>query len=169
MTDCLRLSDRIPDVAHGRSRWTPEEASHLAQCAHCRAELALVHAVMGLGEQAPVPGNPSAMTSAVLARVADDRRIHRRARWAWGVGAGAAAAIVVSLWVENGGEPPSQPVAAASAEIALPELEPLETAELDSLLRAMDGPTMGWSALDQPSLGDLEPDELEQVLGTWEG
>jgi hypothetical protein len=167
MTDCQRLSDRIPDVAHGRSRWTPEEAAHVAHCAHCRAELALVHAVMRLGEQAPVPGDPSAMTSAVLARVADDRRTHRRARWAWGLGAAAAAAIVVSVWVENGVEPP--PDAAATAEIALPELEPLETAELDSLLRAMDGPTMGWSALDQPSLSDLEADELEQVLGTWEG
>ena len=54
-------------------------------------------------------------------------------------------------------------------EIALPELEPLETAELDSLLETMDAPQVGTSPLDEPSLNDLDTDELEQVLGTWEG
>jgi hypothetical protein len=28
---------------------------------------------------------------------------------------------------------------------------------------------VGWSALGEPTLGDLDADELEQVLGTWEG
>jgi hypothetical protein len=41
--------------------------------------------------------------------------------------------------------------------------------ELDSLLEAMDSSALGWSALDEPTLGELDADELEQVLGTWEG
>jgi hypothetical protein len=83
------------------------------------------------------------------------------------VGIAAAAALVGVIWAARQPSQRTQPP--AGVEIALPELEPLETAELDSLLETMDAPPAGSSALDEPSLYDLDATELEQVLGTWEG
>ena len=56
MSGCKRLSDRMPEVVHGRSRWTPDEAAHLASCAECRRELALVQATRGTGAQGTAGG-----------------------------------------------------------------------------------------------------------------
>ena len=53
MTACERLSDRMPDVARGRARWTAEEAAHLAACADCLAEWDLVATTIRLGAKAP--------------------------------------------------------------------------------------------------------------------
>ena len=39
MSACTQLSDRMPEVALGRARWTPNEAAHLAACADCRARV----------------------------------------------------------------------------------------------------------------------------------
>jgi hypothetical protein len=161
------LSDRIPEIAHGRSSWTPAEAAHLAECADCRAELELVRATLRMADRAPVVGDPESITRQVLTRLAADGRARRRSRWAWGLGTAAAAAAAIAVW--GGGDRSPAPPASVGAEFALPELEPLETAELDSLLQTMDAQSPAWSALDEPSLGDLEADELEQVLGTWEG
>ena len=38
MSDCQRLSDRMPEVVMERASWTAEEAAHLADCDDCRAE-----------------------------------------------------------------------------------------------------------------------------------
>lgn len=166
MTACERLSDRIPDVARGRERWTAEESAHLTACADCRAEWDLVTAAIRVGAAAPSPRDPSAMTDAVLWRLAEARR-SRRSRRSWGLGIAAAAAVLGVIWAgRQSQENTRQP---AQVEIALPELEPLETAELDSLLETMDAPQVGTSALDEPSLDDLDAHELEQVLGTLEG
>jgi hypothetical protein len=167
MTACTRLSDRIPEVASGRTRWTAEEAAHLANCPDCLAEWNLVGATIRIGTKSPIPRDPDAIAGAVLQRLAEDRRSRRSWR-AWGAGIAAAAAIAGVIWAgrqpRQVTQPPSERV-----EIVLPELEPLETAELDSLLETMDAPQVGSSALDEPSLGDLDAKELEQVLGTWEG
>jgi hypothetical protein len=161
MTACERLSDRIPEVARGRSRWTAGEAAHLATCVDCRAEWDVVVAVNGLGDRSPAARDPSLVAAAVLGRLADDRRSHRRSWQSWAAGLAAAAAIAAAVW--------SGTRSASPVEIALPELEPLETAELDSLLETMDSAPAGWSALGEPTLEDLDADELEQVLVTWEG
>ena len=166
MTSCERLSDRIPEVIQGRARWTAEEAAHLAACADCRAEWDLVGAAIRVGANAPTARESGAMAGAVLQRLAEDRR-SRRARRNWGLRVAAAAAIVGVIWAgldsQRATRPPQQ------VEIALPELEPLKTAELDSLLETMDVPQVGSSALEEPSLDDLDAHELEQVLATWEG
>lgn len=170
MTECRRLSDRIPNVVRGLSRWTTEETGHLAACAACRAELELVTAVRRLGERTPPLSTPRTIAVAVLDRLAEHRSSRRRFWKYIGVGA-AAAGVAALLWSGAVETDPSTPreSAVAAAEITLPELEPLDTVELDSLLEAMDSAALGWSALDEPTLGELDADELEQVLGTWEG
>ena len=42
MTDCERLSDRMPEVAMARAAWSAEDAAHLASSTECRGELDLV-------------------------------------------------------------------------------------------------------------------------------
>jgi hypothetical protein len=168
MTPCEQLSDRIPEVIAGRSRWSEAEAAHLARCADCRAEVTLLRAAAGIGAGAPAPRDPAVVAEAVLRRLADDRRSRSRSAWRWVAGAAAAAGIGLATWAGVRGGLPA-PAAPPVIEIALPELEPLETAELDSLLETMDAAPTGWSAMDEPTLNDLNSDELELVLRTWEG
>ncbi|MBA3555578.1 MAG: hypothetical protein H0W29_12550 [Gemmatimonadales bacterium] len=175
MTVCERLSDRMPDVLRGHARWTAEEAAHLAGCADCRAEQDLIAAVHRIAARAPAPRDPLALAETVLRRVANQPRSRLRSLRSWAVGIAAAAGIALAVWTGSDREGiVSDPAAvAAGADIALPELEPMETAELDSLLETMEATPppapAAWSALGEPTLGDLDADELEQVLGTWEG
>lgn len=165
MTPCERLSDRMPEVARGRRRWTADEAAHLASCADCRAEWDLLDATIRLGAKAPGTDSES-MAGAVLRRVSEDRRTRARRRF-WGLGIAAAAALAGVVWTGLRPNPAALPV--APVEVAVPEVEPLETAELESLLETMDASQLGASALDEPSLEDLDTNELEQVLRTLEG
>jgi anti-sigma factor RsiW len=159
------LSDRMPEVARGSARWTPEEAAHLAACADCRAEWELVTATIRLGGRAPQGEHPDAIATAVLRRVTEDRRSRRRRRFL-GVGLAAAAALAGVIWAGDRPEPGAPPVA---IESTMPDTEPLEAGELDSMLEALDASQLGASALDEPSLNDLDTNELEQVLSTLEG
>jgi hypothetical protein len=171
MSECTRLSDRMPEVVHGGSRWTHDEAAHLAACAECRAELALVQASVAVGRRAPRLGDPADLAAAVERRLAGARM--RRDGNRRIAGLAAAAALLLAVWTRW----PTRPVPTSSlpagpgAEtlVPLPELELLDPAELDSLLQRMEMPAAGGSTLDAPSLGDLEDTELEQVLATWEG
>ena len=171
MSECTKLSDRIPEVALGRVRWTPDQAAHLRACAECRAEFALVQATIGLGRKAPALSDPGATAAAVERRLVQVRS--RRAGVERMAGVAAAAMLVLAVWT-RWPAPPERPASgttnsAAQALVPLPELELLEPAELDSLLERMEAPVAGSSTLDAPSLGDLEDTELEQVLATWEG
>jgi hypothetical protein len=171
MSECTKLSDRIPEVALGRARWTAEQAGHLRACAECRAELALVQATIGLGRKAPALSDSGATAAAVQRRLAQART--RRAGVERMAGVAAAAMLLLAVWI-RWPAPPERSAAggsnsAAPALVPLPELELLEPAELDSLLERMEAPVAGSSTLDAPSLGDLEDTELEQVLATWEG
>ena len=171
MSECTRLSDRIPEVALGRARWTADQAAHLRGCPDCRTELALVQATIALGRRAPGVPDPAAVAQAVERRLAQGR-----SRRAWGGRAGglaAAAALLLAVWTRWPPQPertaPLPGQSASQALVPLPELDLLEPAELDSLLQRMEAPVAGNSTLDAPSLGDLEDTELEQVLATWEG
>ena len=173
MSECTRLSDRIPDVALGRAGWTPEQAAHLHACADCSAELALVKATIAIGRKAPVLSDPQTMAEAIGRRLVERPRRREWARPAAGMA--AAAALLLAVWTRWPARPetpvpmPEPARAASQALVPLPELEHLEPAELDSLLERMEAPVAGSSTLDAPSLGDLEDTELEQVLDTWEG
>ena len=171
MSECTKLSDRIPEVALGRARWTADQAAHLRACAECRAELTLVQATVALGRKAPGLSDPGATAEAVERRLVRGRS--QRARGERMAGVAAAAVLLLAVW-SRWPAPPERPAAAAptstaQALVPLPELELLEPAELDSLLERMEAPVAGSSTLDAPTLGDLEDTELEQVLATWEG
>jgi hypothetical protein len=90
-------------------------------------------------------------------------------------GLAAAAATIIAIWTGQAGDQAATTrqdgsLAAAQLEIPLPELESLQPAELDSVLQAMDEPNnfrdLGNA---EPDLTDLNSDELERVLDTWEG
>jgi hypothetical protein len=172
MSDCERLSDRMPEVAQERAVWTADEAAHLAGCDDCRAEWDLVLAALRLESGAPTVDS-EAIAAVVQRRLATERRAGRRSRWAWAAGAAAAAAAAIALAVARGPEPRPQEAQAVAVEseplLSLPELEGLESAQLDTLLRALDGPLPDLSAPDS-AVGDDEAEtELEQILATWEG
>jgi hypothetical protein len=82
---------------------------------------------------------------------------------------------VIALAVARGpaARPDVAPVVAVETDhdplLPLPELEGLETAQLDTLLRALDGPLAGSSAADSASVDDDADAALELLLATWEG
>ena len=172
MSDCERLSDRMPEVAMQQAAWTADEAAHLATCPDCRAEWDLVLAARRLESSAPSV-DTAAVAAAVQRRLATDRTVSRRHRWAWVTGAGAAAAAAIVLAIGRGPEPRQEAAPAVAVEteplVPLPELEGLETAQLDTLLQLLDGPPPGPAALDSTAPDDDADSELEQILATWEG
>jgi hypothetical protein len=172
MNDCERLSDRMPEVALHGGAWIAEEAAHLATCAECRAEWALIQEARDLDVRAPTIADPSALAVDVLRRLATVRAKALRARRAWSF-AGLAAAAAVAAAVLTGREVETtrspQIVAEGEALVPLPELDGLETAQLDTLLQSLDRAVAGGSSLDASTLGEYEDGELEQVFATWEG
>ena len=174
MTECGRLSDRIPVVALGMAEWTPEEARHLNACRLCQEEWELLRMAGRLGDTAAISIDSSAMASAVVHRLAHQREAGGlRRRWSF-AGLAAAAAIAAAVWAGSADRvaplaPSSGTVVAGRLAIPLPELEPLQAAELDSVLQTMDEPNAGGVPVDEPGLGDLNFDELETVLDSWEG
>ena len=166
MTDCERLSDRMPEVAMQRGAWSAEEAAHLAGCDGCRLEWDLVLAARRLEARAPAV-DAEAVAAAVQRRLAAERTAGRT-RWLWtGAAAAAAAAAAILIAVSAGPEP--QVVADAGPLLPLPELEGLETAQLDTLLQVLDAPSAGASTLESSALGEDVDAELERIFATWEG
>jgi hypothetical protein len=170
-TDCERLSDRMPEVAMQRAAWTAEESAHLASCADCRAEWELIRAAKRIEAHAPAV-DTAAIAAAVQRRLTTERVAGRRNRWIWAVGS-AAAAAAIAFAVTSGDAPRREPLPAVAIEteplVPLPELDGLETAQLDTLLRAIDAPPAGRSGAESTTLGDAVDRELEQILATWEG
>jgi hypothetical protein len=98
MSICTELSDRMPDVALGRSAWTETEQRHLAECADCRAEWALVSGASRLGATLPAT-DPAIVSTVLLARLARERERTRARIGLWSAaGLAAAAAVIVALW-----------------------------------------------------------------------
>ena len=188
MTTCTELSDRMPDVAHGTSRWTETEERHLAACADCRAEWELVTAASRLGATLRSPTDPALVATRLLERLARERqRIRLRARLWTAAGLAAAAAVILALWTgartgsrpgdAAGGAAPRvatapvapAPTGAPRAELPLPELDDLPAEALDSMLHALDQPAVRADAYELPALADPGDRELERVLTGLEG
>jgi hypothetical protein len=168
MTDCLRLAERMPEVALGRRDWSQDEREHLAGCPSCRREWELVRLTQVLGEGELPPLDSDQIARTLLLRLRQSRKL--RARRVWGLtGLGLAASLAAILWSRPPAPPTSSASLAASLEIPLPELEGLEPGELDSVLTSIDLPLAADSTVDSPELGDLDSEELEAVLDTWEG
>ena len=199
MIPCTELSDRMPDVAHGRSRWTAAEEHHLAACGSCRAEWELATTAVRLGATLPPPGDPVVLTSMLIERLGRERELLQRRLRIWTVaGLAAAAAIIIAIWTsaETGAlragasraaprvatapatspSPPAhvptvapEPGASARAELPLPEIEDLPPEALDSMLHLLDEPAARADAYDLPGLDDSGDGELEATLSGLEG
>jgi len=186
MTPGTHLSDRMPQVALGRARWTPEDERHLTGCEECRAEWALVVAASRLGARLPAI-DAQRVAAGALERIRLERAHPkpRASRTAALAGLAAAAVVVLAVWANQGGRttrpggaslPAPAPVAASASEsvAAHPSREPsaaqgtraapgidLPMPELDSLpAEALDSILR---TLDEPlaqvGADDLQPDE----------
>jgi hypothetical protein len=167
MTECHHLSDRMPAVAHGRAHWTAADEAHLSRCADCRAEWDLVRAAGRIGGGLPPLGDRDGLAADVLRRVAEAPEIgapRRALRWAGGLA--AAAALALAVWSGALRQEPGGPEGPGGVAVAA---ESLSTAQADSLLDVEEPQLAGWSMLETPTLGDLDEDELERLLRTWEG
>lgn len=182
MSVCTQLSDRMPGVALGRSPWTSEEQRHLAACADCRAEWALILAVARLGAGSHALGDPSVTAAGVLRRLRTEGARRRSRRPAWvAAGLAAAAAAVLVVWTAHdtaGGTHAAAPAAtriampAASStppDFPLPELDSLPADALDSVLRVLDEPLARAGAWELPDLDDPGDQVLEQTVAHKEG
>lgn len=176
MSECGWLSDRMPAVVLGRAQWTAQEVQHLRQCGTCQQEWEVVRVAHRLGVEAGESLDLTRLASTVLSRVTRDRASERRHRRTWTFGGlAAAAAMLVALWTgalspEVDSASPAASLAAGGAlEIPLPELESLQPAELDSVLQTMDEPNGRGANTEEPDLADLNSEELERVLHSWEG
>jgi hypothetical protein len=175
MTLCASMPDRMPEVAAGRTSWSEAESAHLAGCADCAAEWALIQTARRLGDQAARGIDPVALTQAVLARLREERTARRRwTRAASFASLAVAAMIAVVLWVRPGPRAPeASPGTVASAaqplRVPLAELERLDATELEAVLDGLDEPVGAGAAPDAPNLGDLDDHELERVLRSLEG
>ena len=168
MTLCEQLSDRMPAVAAGE-QWTAAEAAHLAGCADCAAEWAVVAATHQLG--ADLPGlNAHHVTEWVLGRLRAERaEVRARRRGLALVGLAAAAALAVAVWTGRPAGPAGggRTGAAAAADLSLVELDSLRAPELEALLHSMDRTDDGDPLHAVPSV--LDDGELDRVLEALEG
>jgi hypothetical protein len=169
MSDCGRLSDRMPPVALGRSAWTEEESSHLLECASCQQEWALIRISARLGSDVGAELDSTATGKAVLLRLARHQKMaERRKSWGLAVLTSAAAAAAIILAGRASPVPTPSAPAATVASIPLPELESLLPAELDAVLQTVDEPYVGGAANDWVA-SDPDDEELENGFETWEG
>jgi hypothetical protein len=182
MTQCERLSDRMPDVALGRSVWSAEEQAHLESCADCRAEWDLVVAAGRLGTALPPLSSPEVLSAALAGRLAGERAAVRARRRSWlAVGLAAAAVTIIAVRIPRAPVGPPQPrthvplpvtpgpaSVSSPPAIQLPELDGLPDADLESILGSLDEssavPSLDGTGFDQP-----DDHQLEQALEAWEG
>lgn len=165
MNDCHELFERMPAVARGEAVWTAAEAAHLAGCAACRADFAVVRAGVSAGH--PVVLDVDRLAANVLDRLRTEPGRPPVRPWRWVTGLAAAAAVLVLLLLprdsSNAPAPPDAPVAAH-----LPGLDGLGAEELAEVLETLDTRWTDVPTIDAPSLDDLDPQELEQLQRPWE-
>jgi hypothetical protein len=179
------LTDQLPDLVRGTHPWTDEARAHLAECATCADELAMLEAIHGELSTRPVAVNIEAVTAGVLAglrapetpviALADHPRAKARGgamRWVVGLAAAAAVVFAVATQRPAATTPDAADDTARRGGSVLPELERLETWELEVLLASVEPATTTTDSGvlgDLPRLGDLDDTELEQLLETMEG
>ncbi|HEX5631603.1 MAG TPA: hypothetical protein VFX50_00175 [Gemmatimonadales bacterium] len=180
MSDCDRLSERMPLVAAGSEEWSAAESAHLATCAACRDEWKLLVATRGLGSEVVLRASPDVMAATLLARLRQVEQEDRRRRRALAAGTwGGLALVATTLLVvmlrapepttAAGGDSVQVAVAAAPFEIGLPELDGAEREELQAVLDALDAPLAESTTLDGGATDGVETEDLERVLRAWEG
>ena len=172
MSSCTWLSDRMPQVALDRAEWTTDEIQHLSTCHSCQQEWALLRAAIRLGDRAVVEVDAPSLSRALQQRLVRSS-VRQRQRRAWGfAGMAAAAALAGLLWSGRADPPLPRPASSpvvAGLQIPLPELEELQPAELDSVLRDMDRPGPDIDTLQAGDSLEAGAPALETVFDYWEG
>jgi hypothetical protein len=171
MTPCTHLSDRMPEVALGRARWTPDDERHLAQCDDCRAEWTIVVAGSRLGVRVP-PIDSERVAARATERVGSEqaRAKVRTQRVTALVGLAAAAMVALAVWANRSGRtslpdgsspPPPAPIATAPRE-SLPDTQ-LEASPAPRLAQTYEAATLD---LSMPELDSLPAEALDSILRT---
>jgi len=171
MTTCTELSDRIPDVALGRSRWTAEEERHLAACADCRAEWTIVAAARRLGSALPATPDPAVTTARLLERLASERAGSRARGRVWAAaGLAAAAAVALAVWTGRGAGIGRLPESAGPGAPAPVSTGPVPSAPAppapggESPVAATQAPPGSLAEFPMPELDSLPAEALDSLL-----
>jgi len=171
MTTCTELSDRIPDVALGRSRWTVEEERHLAACADCRAEWTIVAAARRLGSTLPATPDPAVTTARLLERLASERARSRARGRVWAAaGLAAAAAVALAVWTGRGAGIRRLPESANPGAPAPVSTGPVPSAPAppapggESPVVATQAPSGSLVEFPMPELDSLPAEALDSLL-----
>ena len=169
MSPCTHLSDRMPEIALGQARWTPDDERHLAGCEDCRAEWAIVTAASRLGGKLPAI-DAERVAADALERIRHERahaRV-RTSRIAALAGLAAAAAVALAVWANRGdrvtqpggsGVPAPAPIAASPSE-SVPDL----ATQSNPALSVAHGPTTATIDLPMPELDSLPAEALDSIL-----
>jgi hypothetical protein len=158
----LHLSDRMPMVAAGRTRWSATDEDHLGRCEDCRSEWALISRAADLGHEVERDLDLPAIEAAVLAGL--QAPVARRS-WrplTWLIPLASAAAVVFAVMQGVTRSPTSSPETVVTL---LPELETLSSSELEAMLTLLPQGTV--RAPD--GFEDLTESELSTVIKDLEG
>jgi hypothetical protein len=170
MTPCTHLSDRMPEVALGRTRWTPEDERHLAGCDDCQAEWAIVVAASRLGARLPAIDSERVAARATERVRAEQARAKVRTQWVTAlVSVAAAAMVALAVWANRSGRvgmpggsnPPPAPIAATPLE-SPPDTQ-LQVSPGPKLARESEAATL---YLPMPELDSLPAEALDSILRT---
>jgi hypothetical protein len=175
MTDCETLLDLMPVVAAGRAIWPAGAEEHLRTCSDCRSAWQVVGAAARLGGNAPATIDYTAMAARVSGRVGAARRAERTRRTFGLLSLLAAAAITLIVWrghpgavTGTTGSVQLTPEARAFV-IPVSGLDELDTGQLQAIYQQLDGPLGAGGSVGGPALEELSPDEMSQVLSTYQG
>jgi hypothetical protein len=175
MTPGAHLSDRMPEVALGRARWTPEDERHLAGCEDCRAEWALIITAGRLGARLPRI-DAERVAARALERIRHERahpRV-RASRSAALAGLAAAAVVALAVWGNRGGpstrpggagRPAPAPMAASPSESVAASPSESLAAQPNPEPSVAQGPAAAPSIdLPMPELDSLPAEALDSIL-----
>lgn len=160
-----QLRDRMPEVARGTTTWTADEAAHLAGCAECRDELALISSALRIGTGIEGSFDASAAARAVMHRLKEEPVVApSRYRPLLLLATAAALALV---FARPGATPTPLP---PTGEVRfLPELDSLTVEELTLVAEAIDAPLTETPLIEGQSVSDLDTTQLQRVLRSLEG
>ncbi|HTK56721.1 MAG TPA: hypothetical protein VL295_07845 [Gemmatimonadales bacterium] len=160
-----QLRDRMPEVARGSAVWTADEAAHLAGCAECRDELALITSALRIGTGIEGSFDASAAARAVMHRLKEEPVV-APSRYRPLILL-ATAAVLALVYARPGTPPSAVPLAADGRIIA--ELDSLSGEELMLLAEGLDVPLSEAPVGEQGSLTDLDSTQLTRLLRAMEG
>lgn len=164
-SQCERLSERMVEVVHRRASWDAGEASHLASCVACQAELRLVTAALTLGGETARP-DPTTLGDRIVAEW--QAPIARQSGRGTTPRLLAAAALVVLAagWFAVSGRDGAE----AAGPLPIADVELIAPAAVTGAVYD-DAETLSEMTLQlgDGDMGNLDADELARLLRALEG